>query len=258
MEFIKANFLNTTTQISVTSNTITAVNLFVRDQFSQYYSTGDNSDLTTTTITISFPETTLVSRIAIVDTNVKSFDIYYNGATANTFPLTTTGSTIASSFTNNSSSNIYLRANTTAVSSITLDLKTTQTPNQDKILGLLVVSDLYYAMPRLPSSNEYKPSIIPKQIVHTLSDGGTRVHNIRNKWTTTIGLDYITTEHRDALKSIWELGSEFNFCPFGTTTSWDGIIIESVWVGPFDFYKYSDNAAVSGWSGDIKLKETPT
>ena len=47
------------------------------------------------------------------------------------------------------------------------------------------------------------------------------------------------------------------FCPFGTTTSWDAILFESVWTGPFDFYEYSDNASSSGFSGKITLKETP-
>ncbi len=258
MEFIKANFLNTTTQMVVGSNTGTADNLFTRDQFAQYYTDGSNSDATTASITISFDETTTVSRIALQDTNLKSYTIFYNGSTANTFALTTTGDTVSSSWTNNVDDNVYLRCTPTAVSSITIDMKTTQTANQEKRIGLLVLSDLYYDMVQIPSASDYTPSIMPKQIVHKLSDGGTRIHNVRNKWSTAISLKYISQTERDALYTMWSLQSEFNFCPFGTTTGWDGMLFEAVWEGPFEFYKYSDNAAVSGFSGKIKLEETPT
>lgn len=259
MEFLKANFLNTTTQLTVSSSTGTAENLFTRDKYSQYYTSSFNNDLTTASITITFSETMSVSRIALQDTNLKSFTIFYNGATANTFALTTTGSTIASSFTNNTSENVYLRMGaTTPVSSITIDMKTTQTANQEKRLGLLVISDLYYSLAQLPSANDYTPTLAPKQVVHQLSDGGTRIHGVRNKWKTTIGLDYVSSSQKTSLQTIWELQTEFVFCPFGTTTSWDGVIFEAVWDGPFEFYKYSDNASVSGFSGKIKLSETPT
>jgi hypothetical protein len=258
MEFIKANYLNTTTQITVSSNTATAGNLFTRDKYVQYYTDGFNNDLTTASITISFSETLTVSRIALQDTNLKAYTVFYNGATANTFALTTTASTVSSSWSNNTDNNVYMSCTPVGVTSITIDLKTTQTANQEKLIGLLTISDLYYSMVQIPSSNDYTPTVTPKQIVHQLSDGGKRIHNIRNKWAASIGLDYITSTERDALKAVWELQGEFNFCPFGTTTGWDGILFEAIWEGPFEFYKYSDNAAVSGFSGKIKLSETPT
>jgi len=259
MEFLKANFLNTTTQLTISSNTGTADNLFKRDKYEQYYTDGFNNDLTTASITITLDATTSVSRIALLDTNLKSYTIFYNGSTANTFALTSTGATSASSFTGSTDSNVYLRcANTTSVSTITIDMKTTQTANQEKRIGLLVISDLYYALGQLPSSNDYTPTLNPKQIVHKLSDGGTRIHNIRSKWSVAIGLDYITSTQKASLQTIWELQGEFNFCPFGTTTGWDGFFFEAVWPGSFEFYKYSDNAASSGFSGKIKLEETPS
>ncbi len=258
MEFLKSNFLNTTTQIAVSSSTGTASNLFMRDKYAQYYTDGYNNDSTQTSITITFDETTTISRISLMDTNLKSYTIFYNGSTANTFALTNTGSTVASAFTGNTDSNVYLRANATDVTSITIDMKTTQAANQEKRIGLLTISDLYYDLSYLPESSNYTPTLNPKQIVHTLSDGGKRIHNIRNKWSTSISLEYVTSTIRDSLKTVWDLQVEFNFCPFGTTTGWDGLLYEAVWEGPFDFYKYSDNAAVSGFSGSINLAETPT
>lgn len=258
MEFIKQNYINTTTQIAVNSNTTTVSNLFNADQFFQYYTDGLNNDLTSASITINFNETTLVSRISLLDTNAKQFILFYNGSTANTFSLTTTGATTTSSWTANAESNIYLRTTPVYCTSVTLDIKTTQTANQEKRLGFYCISDIYYTLTQIPSANNYDPKIVPKQIEHKLSDGGTRIHNIRKKWEVSIKLDYITDTIRTNLKTVYDLRVPFMFCPFGTTTSWDGILFEAVWPGTFEFYQYSDNATNSGYSGGIKLKETPT
>ena len=258
MEFLSANLINTTTQIAVASNTSTVSNIFNRDSYFQYYTDGMNSDLTTTSITITFDSTTTISRLALIDINLKEFSIFYNGATANSISLTTTGSTVTSSFTGNAENKMYLRFSSLAVSSITIDMKKTITANEEKRVGLLYIGDLYLSMERVPEAAGYKPRKNPKQVVHALSDGGTRIHNIRRKWSIDINLDYVGSTLRDDLEEIYELREPFQFCPWGTMTSWDGIFFEAVWPGTFDFYEYSDNASVSGYSGKISLRETPT
>lgn len=258
MEFLKQNYINTTTQITVNSNTATISNIFNPDKYFQYYTDGLANDLTTSSIVIAFTETTLVSRIALKDTNAKEFRLFYNGATANSFSLTTTGSTVTSSWTGNTETELFLRATPVYCTSVTLEITKTQTADQEKRVGMLILSDLYYALSQIPNANGYDPRVIPKQIEHKLSDGGTRIHNIRKKWEVSIKLDYISSTQRDNLKTIYDLRVPFIFCPFGTTTSWDAMIFESVWPGNFDFYQFSDNASVSGYSGGIKLKETPS
>ncbi len=257
MEFISANLVNTTTQIAVNSNTTVASNLFNRDPIYQYYSDSMNNDLTTTTITITFDATASVSRIALVDTNFKEFSIFYNGATASTFALSG-GDTTVSSYTGNADENKYFRFSTVQCSSITINAKKTITADHEKRLGILIISDLETALDLIPNAKGFKPKIVPKQVVHKLSDGGVRLHNVRNKWETSLSLKYITSAQRDSLFDLYELGTEFNFCPFGTATGWDAVIFESVWDGPFSFHEYSDNAETSGFSGTISLKETPT
>lgn len=259
MEFLKANLLNTTTQISVNSNTTTAENLINRDPIYQYYSLDFANDLTTTTIQITFDQTTAVSRIALFDTNFKEFTIYYNGSTANTFSLTNSDTT-SSNYTANSDTNKFFRFSTIQCSSITIDAKKTITANQEKILGNLLISDLYFDLTteRKPSAKNYKPKLKTKQIVHTLADGGTRIHNIKKKWDLDFSLEYISQSTRDSLYSIYSLNREFNFCPFGTATSWDGICFEAVWDGEFGFYEFADNPTSAGFSGKVSLKETPT
>lgn len=256
MEFIKANYLNTTTQISVNSNTGTAQNLYNRDYLYQYYSDQFANDLTSTVITITLDATSPVSRIALIDTNFKEFTVFYNGSTANTFSLTEANTTV-SAYTNNSSENLYFRFSTLQVSSITINAKSTQTANQEKRLGLFLISDLNLELSKIPSASQYKPKIVPKQIVHKMSDGGTRINTVRRKNEVILTLDYIDTDERDLLYQIYISNNEFNFCPFGTTAAWDGYLFEAVWDGSFDFFEYSDNATSSGFSGKISLKETP-
>lgn len=256
MEFIEQNYLNTTTMLTLNSNTTLANYLFNPDPYYNYVSSGLNDDTTSMSITITFSSTSPVSRIALKDINLKEFRIFYNGSTANTFAITGANTT-ACDYTANSDTSLYFRCSTVQCSSITLDAKKTMIANQEKVLGLFVASDLLYSLAIIPSAQNYKPVLNQKQIVHTLSDGGTRIHNVRSKFSLGISLDYLQETDRDSLKSIYNRSNPFMFCPFGTTTSWDGILFESVWTGPFDFYEYSDNASSSGFSGKITLKETP-
>lgn len=258
MEFLRANLINTTTQITVNSNTTLVSNIFNRDPFYQYYSDGLNNDLTTSSITITFGATTNVSAVALIDTNVKEFSVFYNGATANAFSLSDQATT-TSSFTGNSDSNVYLRFPTTAVSSITIDMKKTITANQEKVLGLFFISELYYTLGKIPNSGNYKPQLVPKQIVHAMSDGGTRVHNVRKKFDLSITLDYLSSTEVSSVRSVYDLQDSFQFAAFGTSTGWTNpVFFECVWPGNFNFYEYSGDAISSGFSGNIKLKETPT
>ncbi len=257
MEFLKANFLNTSTQIAVASNTSLASNIFTRDKFQQYYTEGDNSDLTSTSITITFDVTTSVSRLALMDMNFKEFYFFYNGATANSIALTAADTTTAS-YTGNADTNKFFRFSTIACTSITVVAKKTITADQEKLLGLFVISDLQVDLEKIPNAQAYKPQVVPKQIVHTLSDGGTRIHTVRRKWNTAFSLEYVSQTQRDALFSLHDSSAEFNFCPFGTATGWDAILFEAVWIGAFQFYEFSDNNANVGFSGKVSLMETPT
>ncbi len=257
MEFIYSNFLDTTTMLTVSSNTSVAEYLMNPDPYFQYYTDGYNDDSLTASITVTFDTATSISRIALINHNLKEFRVFYNGATANTFTISG-GDTTASYYITNSETSQYFRVNTVSCNSITIDMKKTITAAQEKALGLLVYSDLLLDFPQLPSAKNFKPRRNPKQIVHTLSDGGTRLHNVRTKWSASVDLEYITTTFRDDLYSVWSSGDPFMFCPFGTTTGWDIQIYDCVWPGPFEFYEYSDDATVAGFSGTIKLMESPT
>jgi hypothetical protein len=257
MEFIKANYLNTTTQISVNSNSGIASNLFNRDSIYQYYSENFNSDATTSSIEIDFGSTVSVSRIGLLDINLKEFNIFYNGLTANSISLVN-ADTATCNYSTNQDRNKYFSFNTIQASSITIEAKKTFIADQEKVIGLLTISDLQVEFTKIPSANSYKPRIVPKQIVHKMSDGGTRIQTVKRKWEAKINLDYISEQERENLYSLYSAGNEFNFVAFGTSTGWNGLMFETVWDGPFDFYEYSDNASSAGFSGSISLKETTT
>ncbi len=255
MEFLSQTYLETTTQIAVNTSTITADNMMDPDVRRQYVSDGFNSDLTTVSITISFDSTQSVDRIALMEFNAKKFNVYYNGVTANAFTIS--NPTITSQFTNNSASSLYLSsAAPVACTSVTFDFYSTQVSNVEKAIGYLYVGANALTFPRIPNASNYTPLRDPKEFIHELSDGGTRRHMVQTKWATKIKFQYITTSFRDSLRTIWETMAPYVFVPFGTGTSWDGILFEANWIGNFEFYKYSDDASDSGYSGSIELKET--
>lgn len=254
MEFLSKTYLETTTQINVSTSTITAEYLMDPDTRKQFVSSGDASDLTITSVTISFDSTQSVDRIAMIETNVKGFNIFYNGVTANAFTLT--NPTTASQFTSNSASSLYLACTPVNCTSVTFDLKTTQTANTEKAVGFIYVGANELTFPRIPNASNYTPIIDPKDITHVLSDGGSRRHVVQDKWSVKLKFNNITESFRNSLRAVYDDYEAKVFVPFGTGTSWDGILFESNWVGNFDFYKYSADATESGFSGSIDLKET--
>jgi hypothetical protein len=254
MEFLSQTYLETTTQLIVNSSTITASNIMDPDLRRQYVSDGFANDSLTSSVRITFDSTQTVDRIALLETNVKKFNVYYNGATANAFTLT--NPTTTSQFLSNSASSLYLAATPVNCTSVTFDFYSTQVANQEKAIGQIYVGANELTFERVPNASNYTPLRDPKEYVHEMSDGGTRRHLVQTKWATKIKFQNITKAFRDSLKDVYDLMAPVVFVPFGTGTAWDGILFESNWVGNFDFYKYSDNAVQSGYSGSIDLKET--
>lgn len=254
MDFCKTNLINTTGVITLDSNTILASNIYNPDTNYQYYSDGFNDDLTATSITITFDATTPVSRIALIGHNLKKFSAFYNGSTANSITLSS-GDTSTLSYVTNSETSQVFRFATLAVSSVTIDMNTTQVADEEKVFGFLYMGDLYFSFGRIPSSGNYKPSRKAKQVVHNMGDGGTKIHNIAQKWSHDIKISYLTTDQRDQLKTIYDLNDSFYFSPFPTSAGWDGILYNANWVGDYDLDRYSDNAVDAGFSSTMKLRE---
>lgn len=259
MELLRRNYVNTSTQFVVNDNTSTAVNVLNPDTRFQYSSSNFANDLTTVTMRINFDETVTVDRIALVGHNLRAFTVFYNGVTANTLALTATSNTTTSDYSSNSATSHYFRFTPINCTSVSIDMKKTITADQNKYLGYLVISQKRTAFDgRVPSAENYLPMLEPKNVVHKLSDGGTRIQTLEDKWAAQISFDYVTKAARDELKEIFDDHEEVVFVPFGTTTGWDAVIFPCVWQGGFNFFQYSDNAADSGFSGSLTLLETPS
>lgn len=257
MEIWKASYCQTTTQFTVNSNTLSVANIMNPDKTVQYYTDGLNNDLTIASMTIAFDATTTVDRIAILGTNLKKFRIFYNGLTANTFGMTSTGATTTSYWTGNSEDSMVLRLNgAVACTSVTFDMYSTQVADSEKAIGYLAISRLDSELERQPSSGQYKPKVDPEQVVHTMSDGGTRIHTVNKKFAFDIKLKFVSRTFRDYLLDLYNSRNNFIFCPFGTATGWDEVIADVVWPGNFEFYSLSDDAQSAGYMGTISLKET--
>lgn len=254
MELCSRNFLETTTQLTVNSNTFTAEYLMSRDERFQYVSDAYDNDSLTASITVRFDQTQTIDRISLLGINVKKMNIYYGGVTANAFALT--GPTTTSQFTQNSATSLWLPCTPVAVTSVTFDLYSTQTPNSEKAIGYLLLTDNQYTLPRIPSASDYTPTLKNKEMRHELSTGGVRSHSIQQKWNLKFKYKYLSEDDRDYLKTIYDTHEAMIFVPWQTTTGWDGVLFEANWTGPFDFYKFSDNAVASGYTGNILLEET--
>lgn len=258
MDLIRKNHINTSTQLVVNSNTSTAGNVFLPDTRFQYSSDNFANDLTTVTMRINFSETLTIDRIALVGHNLKKFRMFYNGATASTFALTTSANTLTSEYLTNSDTSHYFACTPVACTSVSIDMYSTIVANQNKYIGYLVLSELLTDFDgRVPNAQNYSPLLDPQNVVHKLSDGGTRIQTLEDKWKVQLGFDYVTQSARDELKGIFDDHDEMVFAPFGTTTGWDGFVFPCVWSGGFGFYKYSDNASDSGFTGSMTLMETP-
>lgn len=253
MEFLSINQLQTTTQMTVNSSTITAKNILNPDVRYQFVSDAQANDSITASITISFSATTTIDRIAIREFNAKKFNVYYNGATANAFSIS--NPTTTSQWTANSATELYLTATPVACTSVTFDIYSTQVANSEKAIGYIYLGSNLLTFERVPNAGGYTPIFDAKELVHELSDGGTRRHVIQTKRKVKLKYKYISQTFRDDLKEVYETLEPITFVPFGTGTSWDGILFEANWVGDFDFYKYSDDAISSGFEGNIDLRE---
>lgn len=255
MEMIERNFINSADQISVESNTTSAKNIFSWDIRKQYLSDGFNNDLTSTTLTISFDDTQTVSRLALMEHNLKSFSIYYDGTATNLFTMSATADTVSSSYSNNSNTSQYMFVDQVFCTSVSLKMDSTIEGDFEKAVGLFVISNLYLDFPRIPNSGGYKPKIVPDQVIHKLSDGGVRKHKTGDKKEAQIKFSNIAESFRNDLKAVYDLNDSLIFVPFGTTTSWDEIIFDAIWTNDFEFYKYSDDASEAGFGGKINLEE---
>ena len=263
--FYKANFLNTTTLITVDSRTSTVANLFDRDKSTQYKSVGKNNETSGHTIGVEFAASRNINTIVLQNINLKGFRVYHSSNSANTLTLTSTSDTTTSLWTGNSSTSLVLQFATVAATSIFIDATTTIAGTGDeKEIGELWCLERKLEMSRNPSANQFKAKLDRQEFVHELSGGGWASYIVDEYYTADIKLSYWDKTQTASLLDIYDDRSEFVFMPFPTATGWDVSwyedIKECIWIKGFDFKQPQANNFVTGdvgFKGSIRLRETP-
>ena len=188
--------------------------------------------------------------------NLKDFDVYYDSNASNVLTLTGSPDTTTTDWSTNSATSHYLIFATTQIASLQIVMNTAITAGDEKGIGELYIGDLKHRLTKNPSRAKYKTALNPKQIVHTMSDGGTKIFDIREKYRAQIGIEFVSQADRDTLRSIYNEKNELYFTPFPTGTSWDGTAYEVAWTGPFTGYRPSTNSPTEGYSIKMDLRET--
>lgn len=246
MEFLTENQYNTTTSVKVNNNTDAVQYLFDKNVDIDYSTSGYTGSTTVATISIEFSSPVVLSHMILQNHNLRDFRVYYNSATANSLNVTT----------QNSNTSTYLSFSSVTVNSIQLDHSSAMT-GVERSIGELHVGERLVQFERNPTVDKFVPVLDRKQIVHEMPDGGVVTYNIKSKYRASLQWDFITPTFRNQLFSVYEDADPMFFIPEPTTTSWNGIGNEVVWVGDFDF-NHSTNDKNQGYSGKLLLRQTPS
>ena len=255
MEFLTVNEINTTTMITVSAGSTSTEYLFDRNSTKQFQSLATT---TAVSITVSFLATTTIDRIVLQNINLKDFTIYYDGTVTNLFSLASNNITSTTDFSNNSATNLYLYLGTgIACTSVSIVASATVVAGEAKKIGEFWLGHQQLQLEKNPTAKDYKVKLARKEYQHKMSDGGIALYVLDEKFQADIRLSFQSENMKESLYDLYSDWSEFVFVPFPTGTSWDGNIFEVNWVGDFEFESYSDNYIENGFSGVIKLRETP-
>jgi hypothetical protein len=246
MQFFEQNLLNTTTMVTVDSGTGTVGYLFDRNLDVSYQSSG-YTGATSTTITITFPTESVISRLMIQNHNLKSFSAYYNTASAFNPAIGTA--------TNSDTYSYFTFASVTAAS-ISIQMSDVIDAGQERTIGELYVGDAKVQFDYNPHTDNYDPKLYKQKIKHTMPDGGTNLFIVGNKYQANITLKFIGETFHDALKTVYDAAAPLYFVPEATTSGWAGQAHEVVWVNDWDF-TYAENSKSQGYNGKIQIEETP-
>ena len=254
-EILKTNYLNTTTLVAVTNGSTTISNLFDRDRSTQF--TTVNNTSTGATIGIEFLSSRYIDRIVIQNHNLKSFRVYYNSNSANTFTLTN-NETTASLWTGNSDTSTYLTFATIAVTSVFIDATLTSGASEDdKKIGQVWACNREFTFADNPSASDYEAKLKRKRSSHEMSDGGNVTYVFGDTFEAGIKLKYQSGTSRDNFRDLYDNKSSFVFVPFPTGTSWEGKeIYECNWDGNFLLKPSKNDWKSGGFDIDFRVKDT--
>lgn len=257
MQFLRQNFVNTTSVLAVDSNTGSVSNMLDRNLDTAWESSGYGST-TVTTIVFTPASPQVINRIALTGHNFKAFTIFYDQTTTNTLSLTS-ADTATSTWATNSQTAHFLEFDNKTITSLHIRITSAQTADTEKSIQELYVGSKYFTFANNPPHDNYSPEPQEKIFTHEMSDGGSVKYWLADTFKATIDMPFVSTAERVNFKSVYTANKSAPvvFVPYPTTTSWDQELYEVNWVNGFDFYKLEGNTkATSGFRGKINLAET--
>lgn len=254
-EFLEQNIVNTTTMITCTSGTTSTEYIFDRTS-TKFQSDGNDTQGSANKVSFVFSPAEVISRIALTGINLKGFSVYYDSNPANLLTLTDAPTT-QSEWSQNSTTNMYLKFASITVASIDIHATSTIADSKEKEITDIYIADKQIALENNPTANQYKPKYKGTQYAHSASDGGIVVYHIGSHFEGDVRLKYVGSTEQSLFYDIYTNFAPFLFIPEPTGTSWNAKIYEVNWLGDFDFEQYSNDYKGAGYSGRIKLAETP-
>lgn len=259
-EILSQSFLNTTSMVTLsTGGSTSAQNLFDRDTTVQFQTENGATETTDSWMKVSFSSTKNISRIILQNMNLKDFRIHVSTVTGAYFPLKN-GDTIATNWTGNAETTKYLECfSTIPATAVVVAYKSTIVSEEEKKIGQIWISDEQFTFENNSTAKDYKAKLKRKKVSHEMSDGGNTVYVFGDSFETNLKLKYQSDTMRDNLKILFDTRQPFVFVPYPTGTSWEGNEVYEVnWDGDFEFKQPSGNDYDSlGWSGSMRMKETP-
>lgn len=160
--------------------------------------------------------------------------------------------TTASMFYGDFTGNFIMRFPTQTVSTITIAYY------GGISYGQIILGTERLELPKNPVFTDYKPNINNVNKEYRMSDGGVINYKTVDKFMGQVGLKFVPESTTTELISMYQTNGSYNFCPYPTSTSWDGDIFNCIWSGKYDFKMPSyDNREIPYYNGKILLKETP-
>lgn len=254
--FFRRNLVDQTeTVYTVAGQTGTSSALFDRDIGSRWSSNGYDG-ATSLVLSFNFATATVVSGLMVLNHNLRQFRVFYDSATANTL-------TPDINVTQNSATFSYFTFASTTVNSLEIQMDVANTTTvagastTEKVLGEVLVTRELFSASANPPVGRYRQVLRKHMVRQELADGGTALYHLADKFQADIGYPFITSAFKTNLRSVFDEAVPFVFVPFGTTSAWDGQAYEVNWIGGFNFNWATDAKDTAGWTGNIRLEQTP-
>lgn len=220
--------------------------LYDRNNEIQYSSIGETAGTSTITWTPSSAKT--VDMIAVIGHNLSDFTIKYNTSLDFTSAIAVVSGT--------ETSHLFI-VSSQSVTNIVITITGTITAGETRNIGQIYFGERLYTVPDDMAGNSNLPNPVQKNSIIPLADGTANNVYVREILNWSLKLKLATVAERAEFIDIFRYHrtSPFFFIPRPATPSdsWDAVGNHYIWANAPDYYRYSEDTAVSGFDINIKM-----